>query len=216
MIFFCSSIPYVLQNVRIQAVRLVSQLVSAAEENTAGVRAALVVVVEYLRQRRVLDNLARRARMAREAAKTTKDYGDVTSISGIIEAIQKEFQEAAITTSARVCVTNHSSHSHSSSTPVGSFPVRDPHPISLGGLHLPKEMNPEKSSPTNMPQVPDKHSVLSPASPPPSATPLTYPFFPTATLASSSSPKNALNTPSLLPGKALCPPPSAGAKQRGA
>ncbi|KAK8387317.1 hypothetical protein O3P69_018124 [Scylla paramamosain] len=192
------------ERTRIRAVRLVSQLISAAEENVAGVRAALVMVVEYLRQRKVLDDLARRARTAREAAKAARDYGDVTSVRDTIEAIQRNFEEAAITTTNRVCVSDPPSPSRSSSssspsspsTSMGSSPVEDPHPTSVGDLHVSQETTLERSPPTNEPQVPDKHSVLSPASPPASATPLTSPPLPPATLAWSSPPRDAPNTPS--------------------
>ncbi|MPD03690.1 hypothetical protein E2C01_099337 [Portunus trituberculatus] len=207
------------ERMRIRAVRLVSQLVSAAEENVAEVRAALVVVVEYLRQRKVLDDLARRARTAREAAKAARDYGDVTSVRDTIDAIQRDFEEAAITTTNRVCVSDPPSLSHSSSssfsssssssspsspsTSMGSSPVEDPHPKSVRDLHLSQEMTLVRPAPTNEPQVPDKHSLLSPASPQASATPLTSPPLPPATLAWSSPPMDAPNTPSPPPGKAF-------------
>lgn len=193
------------ENMRVRAVRLVSQLVSAMEENTAGVRAALVVLVECLRQRKALDKLVRQARTTREAAKAARDFGDVTSIRDTIEAIQKEFQEAGITTISRVCVSSPSSPSSSSSLSLPSahmesFPVTDPQSTPPGDLHLPKEMTSERSPPANNPEMPDNSSSLSPDSPLASATPIASPPLPAATLASSSPPWDAPNTPSPPPG----------------
>lgn len=204
------------ESMRVRAVRLVSQLKSATEENTAEVRAALVFLVENLRQRRVLDDLTRRARTAREAAKTASDFGDVASIRDTIEVIQREFQEAAITTRARVCVSNpalpspslssSSSTSSSSTTPIRSSKAETPRAASQGDLNFPLEMTHDRSSPAAQPQVPDMPSRPSTTSPPDSTSHPASALSPPAALASNPPPPNAPNTPSPPPDSA--PPPA--------
>lgn len=216
------------QSTRIRAGRLMSQLTAATEENRAEVRAALVLVAESLRQKRVLDDLTRRAVTVRRESKVAEDIGGVTSLRATIEAIQREFQEAAITTSTRVCVSNSthpspSSSTLSSSSPSSTTPKRPstaevPRVASQDYLDLLQETTHGSPSPDDS-LAPDKDDLSSPASPPVSAENPASPPSPPADVASPQQ-RDAPNTPSTPPGKGLCPPPRhtprAGARQGGA
>ncbi|XP_042219760.1 uncharacterized protein LOC121864673 isoform X2 [Homarus americanus] len=161
--------------VKIRSSRVVTQLVTAAEENVDVLKVTFVNLVESLRQRRAIDGLLRRARVVRTSAKDANDLSSINTVNESIQTIQREFEKAHISTPTKVSVANPMWRSSSTSGNKTPTSPEKQHPAEANTQELTDSHNissPDTASHTTEiiqtppPIVPSRNTETKPTAPP--------------------------------------------------